>query len=66
MFQVEQFTLFEVIAEVALQLGDSLDMSRAESRGHIIKIANNIIDEGLINNDSEDIDEIITTYLKRG
>ena len=61
---MKTFNLLEVAVEVAWQLGDSLeDSPRAESRWRIVQIAMDIENEGVINDGSEDIDEIIAAYL---
>ena len=57
-------TMLEIAVEVAWQVGDSLSNSpRAESRWNVVDIALEIINRGLIKDHSEDIDEIIGTYL---
>jgi hypothetical protein len=57
-------TMLEIAVEVAWQVEDSLNNSpRAESRWNIVDIALDIINKGLITEHSEDIDEIIGTYL---
>ena len=62
--EMKTFNLLEVAVEVAWQLGDSLeDSPRAESRWRIVQIAMDIENEGVINDGSEDIDEIISAYL---
>jgi len=54
----------EIATEVAWQLGDTLTNGpRAESRWHACNIAQRIIDAGIIDEDSEDIDEIIAAWL---
>ena len=57
-------TMLEIAIECAWQIGDTLDNApRAESRWRVTDIAMDIINRGLINDQSEDIDEIIGTYL---
>lgn len=60
------FLMMEIATEVAWQLGDTLEdiMPRAESRWQSVIIARDIIDRGLIDEDTTDIDEVINTYLK--
>ena len=61
---MKTFNLLEVAVEVAWQLGDSLENSpRAESRWRIVQIAMDIEHEGIIDDQSEDIDEIVAAYL---
>ena len=61
---MKTFNLLEVAVEVAWQLGDSLeDSPRAESRWRIVQIAMDIEHEGIIDVQSEDIDEIVAAYL---
>jgi hypothetical protein len=62
--EMKTFNLLEVAVEVAWQLGDSLeDSPRAESRWRIVQIAMDIEQEGIIDDQSEDIDEIVAAYL---
>jgi hypothetical protein len=57
-------TMLEIAIECAWQIGDTLDNApRAESRWRVADIALDIINRGLINEQSEDIDEIIGAYL---
>jgi hypothetical protein len=61
---MKTYTLLEVAIEVAWQMGDSLENSpRAESRWKSADIAQEIINKGIINDSSTDIDEIINAYL---
>jgi hypothetical protein len=61
---MKTYTMLEIATEVAWQVGDSLtDKPRAESRWRIADIAGDIINRGLINDTSEDIDEIVGAYL---
>ena len=56
--------MLEVMTEVAWQKGDSLGhLPRAESRWHVVDIALDLINKGLIDDYSEDIDEIVSSYL---
>jgi hypothetical protein len=58
--------MLEIMTEVAWQLGDYLgNVPRAESRWHVVDIALDLINEGLIDETSEDIDEIVSAYLER-
>lgn len=62
---MNSFLMLEIATEVAWQLGDTLeDMPRAESRWQVVIIAQNIIDLGLIDEDTTDIDEVINAYLE--
>ena len=61
---MKTITMLEIATEVAWQVGDTLhDAPRAESRWRIADIAQDIINRGLIDSNSEDIDEIIGAYL---
>lgn len=58
------YNKLEIATEVAWQVGDTLEgVPRAESRWHICDITERIIKAGIIKEDSEDIDEIISQYL---
>jgi len=58
------YSHLEIATEVAWQIGDTLeDGPRAESRWRICDITERIIAAGIINDDSEDIDEIISAWL---
>jgi len=60
----KKYRALEIATEVAWQVGDSLtDGPRAESRWHVCNLAERIIKEGIITEDSEDIDEIINEWL---
>lgn len=59
-------TLLEVAMEVAMQLGNSptaMTLPRAGARHWMVDIVNEIENLGIIDDNSEDIDEIITGYL---
>ena len=56
-------THLEIMAEVAWQIGDTLEAPRAESRWRVVDIAKRIIKAGIITPESEDIDEIISAWL---
>jgi hypothetical protein len=58
------YTHLEIMAEVAWQVGDSLENKpRAESRWRVVDLAQRIIEAGIISPESEDIDEIIAGWL---
>jgi hypothetical protein len=58
------YSMLEIAVEVAWQLGDTdSNQPRAESRWNIANLALDIINRGLIDEHSEDIDEIIGAYL---
>jgi hypothetical protein len=62
---MKTYTMLEIVAEVAWQVGDVLeDTPRAESRWQIVNIAQDIINSGLIDDTTEDIDEVINAYLE--
>jgi hypothetical protein len=55
----------EIATEVAWQVGDILENKpRAESRWHVCNIAKRIIEAGIIDDGSEDIDEIVRAWLQ--
>jgi hypothetical protein len=55
----------EIATEVAWQVGDILENKpRAESRWHVCNIAKRIIEAGIIDDESEDIDEIVRAWLQ--
>jgi hypothetical protein len=55
----------EIATEVAWQVGDILENKpRAESRWHVCNIAKRIIEAGVIDDKSEDIDEIVRAWLQ--
>jgi hypothetical protein len=54
----------EIATEVAWQVGDILeDIPRAQSRWHVCNITKRIIEAGIITEDTEDIDEVVSAYL---
>jgi hypothetical protein len=58
------YSHLEIATEVAWQVGDILENSpRAESRWHVCNITKRIIEAGIIDESSEDIDEIISAWL---
>ena len=61
---MNDYLKMEITAEVALQLGDTdYNKPRAESRWALVDIANEIIDSGIVDLDTEDIDEVIQGWL---
>ena len=63
---MNDYLKLEIATEVAWQIGDILgDKPRAESRWHVCNIAKRIIEAGIIDDDSEDIDEIIASWLDK-
>ena len=61
---MKTYTMLEVAVEVAWQVGDTLENSpRAESRWLVANIAENIINKGLVNDKTEDLDEVVGAYL---
>jgi hypothetical protein len=57
-------TMLEIMTEVAWQVGDNeLYKTRAESRWAVVDLALDIINSGLIDDTTDDIDEIITGFL---
>jgi hypothetical protein len=64
--QKPNYLHLEIATEVAWQMGDILSQRpRAESRWHICKITERIIQAGIIDDKSEDIDEIVSTWLEK-
>ena len=62
--QKPNYLHLEIATEVAWQVGDILENSpRAESRWHVCNIAKRIIEAGVIDEDSTDIDEIVAEWL---
>jgi hypothetical protein len=62
--QTPNYLHLEIATEVAWQVGDMLENSpRAESRWHVCNITKRIIEAGIIDRDTDDIDEIIAEYL---
>jgi len=58
------YSHLEIATEVAWQVGDILENEpRAESRWNICNITKRIIESGIIKEDTEDIDEVISQYL---
>jgi hypothetical protein len=56
----------EIATEVAWQTGDILSQRpRAESRWLVCNIVKRIIEAGIIDEKSEDIDEIVSTWLEK-
>lgn len=56
--------ILEVMTEVAWQLGDRWnDIPRAESRWNTVDIAQDLINDDIINENTEDIDEVVRAYL---
>jgi hypothetical protein len=55
----------EIATEVAWQVGDILENKpRAESRWHVCNITKRIIEAGIVDDESEDIDEIVRAWLQ--
>jgi len=54
----------EIAIECALQIGDTLgDSPRAESRWRIADVTKRIIESGVITAETEDIDEVIASWI---
>jgi hypothetical protein len=61
---MNDYLKLEIATEVAWQIGDILENApRAESRWHICNIAKRIIESGLIDEKTEDLDEVVRSYL---
>jgi hypothetical protein len=64
--QKPNYLHLEIATEVAWQVGDILEnIPRAESRWHVCNITKRIIEAGIITDDSEDIDEIVSAWLHK-
>lgn len=62
---MNDYLKLEIATEVAWQVGDILENKpRAESRWHVCNITKRIIESGVIDEDSEDIDEIVRAWLQ--
>ena len=58
------YLMLEIATEVSWKLGDFLkNAPRAESRWRICDISQDIINLGIIDDTTEDIDEVIEAYL---
>lgn len=61
---MNDYLKLEIATEVAWQVGDILgDKPRAESRWNVCDITKRIIESGLIDDNSTDIDEIVASWL---
>jgi hypothetical protein len=61
---MKTYSMLEIAIECAWQIGDVLqNLPRAESRWSVADIAMDIINRGLIDETTEDIDEIISAHL---
>lgn len=59
------YELAEVYIAVALQTAEKFsDRPKAEARSHAINIADDIMNLGLIDEDTDNIDEVIASYLQ--
>jgi hypothetical protein len=61
----KQYLISEIAMEVAWQVGDDPlpRKSRATNRHYLCDLVQRIVKEGIITEDSEDIDEIIDAWL---
>lgn len=55
--------LAEIACEIQLVVAENGNISRAGQRHLIIDIADQMISDNLINEDSEDIDEIVSLHI---
>jgi hypothetical protein len=61
---MKTYTILEIATEVAWQVGDILEnVPRAESRWHVCNIIQRIINAGIVNDTTEDLDEVIRAWL---
>ncbi len=61
---MKTYTMLEVAIEVAWQIGDSLeDSPRAESRWFVADVVQDLLNLDLIDDTTEDLDEIVASYL---
>lgn len=59
------YDIAEVYIEVAWQTAEKFsDRQRADARSHVINIADDIMNLGLIDEDTENIEEVIASYLE--
>lgn len=62
---MKDYLKFEIMTEVAWQLGDTNGyISHVKSRWQSVNVGLEIIESGIIDEDSEDIDEIIADWLR--
>jgi hypothetical protein len=62
---MNQYLITEIATEVAWQVGDIMENApRAESRWHVCNITKRIIDSGIINDKTEDLDEVVKSWLQ--
>jgi hypothetical protein len=62
---MKTYTMLEVATEVAWQVGDIMENKpRAESRWHVCNITQRIINAGIIDDTTEDLDEVVRTWLQ--
>lgn len=56
--------MLEVMTEVAWQLeGHWQNIPRAEARWNVVNIAQDLINDDIINEHTEDLDEVVRSYL---
>lgn len=61
---MKTFLMLEIATEIAWQVGDILsDKPRAESRWFVAQLAQELINSGRIDDNSEDIDEEVSAFL---
>lgn len=61
---MKTYLMLEIATELVWKLGDFLkNAPRAESRWRICDISQDIINSGIIDDTTEDIDEVIEAYL---
>jgi hypothetical protein len=61
---MNDYLILEIATEVAWQVGDVLEnVPRAESRWHVCNITKRILNANIIDENTEDIDEVIARWL---
>ena len=66
MSNINLHNALEIMCEVAWQMGDKdFSIDRASNRHRLVEISQKIINSGLINEGTTDIDEFISDYLSK-
>jgi hypothetical protein len=61
---MSRYSMLEIATEVAWQVGDILEnVPRAESRWHVCNITERLLKANIIDETTEDIDEVIKAWL---
>jgi hypothetical protein len=63
---MNDYLILEIATEVAWQIGDIFENKpRAESRWHVCNITSRLLNAGIIDENTEDIDEVIRAWLHK-